>query len=220
MKVFYTAFIMGAITLISCKGELEPQESSAVAEATGAASPVAATAAAQSNSAVTYQQTAQNTGQLNPAHGQPGHRCEIAVGAPLPGTAQPTQAITSAPTQVTPQMVTSGAAQQPAKTAKGMNPAHGKPGHRCDIAVGAPLNSAPATKPAAANPNPVTMSPATINSNGTVTPGSGTNVTTTTTSGATPAMLKAPTTTAPGMNPPHGEAGHVCSVAVGAPLPK
>lgn len=27
---------------------------------------------------------------------------------------------------------------------KGLNPAHGQPGHRCDIAVGAPLNSAPA----------------------------------------------------------------------------
>jgi len=27
--------------------------------------------------------------------------------------------------------------------APGMNPAHGQPGHRCDIAVGAPLNSKP-----------------------------------------------------------------------------
>ena len=24
------------------------------------------------------------TGQLNPPHGEPGHRCDIAVGAPLP----------------------------------------------------------------------------------------------------------------------------------------
>src|SRR6188474_1027285 len=29
------------------------------------------------------------------------------------------------------------------KTAEGMNPPHGQPGHRCDIAVGAPLNSPP-----------------------------------------------------------------------------
>jgi len=28
-----------------------------------------------------------------------------------------------------------------------LNPAHGQPGHRCDIAVGAPLNSAPAAQP-------------------------------------------------------------------------
>jgi hypothetical protein len=32
-----------------------------------------------------------------------------------------------------------------------MNPQHGQPGHRCDIAVGAPLNS----KPAAATTTPV-----------------------------------------------------------------
>jgi len=33
----------------------------------------------------------------------------------------------------------------PAKAvAPGMNPAHGQPGHRCDIAVGQPLNSKPA----------------------------------------------------------------------------
>ncbi|MBK6446410.1 MAG: hypothetical protein IPF81_14275 [Bacteroidetes bacterium] len=30
-----------------------------------------------------------------------------------------------------------------AQTATGMNPAHGQPGHRCDIAVGAPLSSPP-----------------------------------------------------------------------------
>jgi hypothetical protein len=29
-------------------------------------------------------------------------------------------------------------------TAPGMNPAHGQPGHRCDIPVGQPLNSKPA----------------------------------------------------------------------------
>lgn len=28
-----------------------------------------------------------------------------------------------------------------------LNPAHGQPNHRCDIAVGAPLNSAPAQQP-------------------------------------------------------------------------
>ena len=27
-------------------------------------------------------------------------------------------------------------------------------------------------------------------------------------------------TTPPGMNPPHGQEGHRCDVAVGAPLPK
>lgn len=78
----------------------------------------------------------------NPAHGQPGHRCDIAVGAPLnspaTNTAKPTvQTISTAPTS---------AAQAPAiaspvstdPNAK-LNPAHGQPGHDCSIAVGAPL---------------------------------------------------------------------------------
>src|SRR5215216_4833988 len=34
-----------------------------------------------------------------------------------------------------------------ASTAAGLNPAHGQPGHRCDIAVGAPLNSPPGANP-------------------------------------------------------------------------
>jgi hypothetical protein len=83
---------------------------------------------------------------MNPQHGQPGHRCDIAVGAPLnskPAAATPAAA-KSQPAQPVPAI-----AQQPAPvapTAPGMNPAHGQPGHRCDIGVGAPLNSAPAKK--------------------------------------------------------------------------
>ncbi len=90
----------------------------------------------------------------NPPHGQPGHRCDIAVGAPLDSaptknnvTAQPASNTTgqgflsnsntnAAPAQATP--------QRPAQTtAAGMqgkpNPAHGQPGHRCDVKVGQPL---------------------------------------------------------------------------------
>ncbi|QLE00261.1 hypothetical protein HX109_01275 [Galbibacter sp. BG1] len=54
---------------------------------------------------------------VNPAHGQPGHRCDIAVGAPL-----------NAPTNNT--MFNDQVM---------LNPAHGQPGHRCDIKVGDPL---------------------------------------------------------------------------------
>jgi len=80
---------------------------------------------------------------INPAHGQPGHRCEIAVGAPLdskpaPKTAAPAVATTAVPASATVSPVGD-------KVAPGMNPAHGQPGHRCDIAVGAPLNSKPTT---------------------------------------------------------------------------
>ena len=40
---------------------------------------------------------------------------------------------------------------------------------------------------------------------------------------STPSILQpnaASTPTAPGMNPPHGQEGHDCAIAVGAPLPK
>lgn len=110
----------------------------------------------------------------------------------------------------------------PATTAKGMNPPHGQPNHRCDIAVGAPLNSPKGKVPAPSTPAPTIVS----------TPQASAPAVTTTTAvtpaptpaaGATtavPNLLATPVTTAPGMNPPHGQEGHVCSVAVGAPLPK
>ena len=87
-------------------------------------------------------------------------------------------------------------------TAPGMNPPHGQPGHRCEIAVGAPLSSAPA-KPKAAAPAPVQMQPAEFAPPAAKDASAATNV-----------------VTPPGMNPPHGQPGHLCSVAVGAPLPK
>lgn len=155
---------------------------------------------------------------LNPAHGQPGHRCDIAVGAPLNSapttpTVTPTTAATNNPVMVksNPQPVeTQKIFTTPTNTtttAAGLNPEHGKPGHRCDIAVGAPLDSKPNATPAVTatpvNNNPVTPSisqpvtpilPATTNA----TPGSN--------------------TVAPGMNPEHGKPGHRCDIAVGAPL--
>jgi hypothetical protein len=85
----------------------------------------------------------------NPPHGQPGHRCDIEVGAPLPQAGAPqtmnVQPAQPQPVQVvpqTPQIPISGAATTApaAKGGKAVNPAHGQPGHRCDIAVGAPLN--------------------------------------------------------------------------------
>lgn len=102
---------------------------------------------------------AKTGGALNPAHGQPGHRCDIAVGAPLssPAAAAPAAAPTTvAPSTATtvPKPVTINPQPAAQKVAPGMNPAHGQPGHRCDIAVGAPLNS-----PAAATTTPQQVSP-------------------------------------------------------------
>jgi hypothetical protein len=168
---------------------------------------------------------------FNPPHGEAGHNCELAEGAPLnQSVPQPAQ-IQTTPISSTPVAVVNNAAGklnpkhgepghrcdlavgaplnskpiQIAKTvaskaivsqiattnvAKGMNPPHGQPNHRCDIAVGAPLNSKPAQ-------------PTTISSKPVVTP---TAITTTEAQNS----IK--------LNPKHGEAGHRCDIAVGAPL--
>jgi hypothetical protein len=90
---------------------------------------------------------------MNPPHGQPNHRCDIAVGAPLnskpaPANVQQATAGTQPPVTIT---------QQPTqqKTLPGMNPPHGEPGHRCDISVGAPLNSKPAAPVQTTTPPPL-----------------------------------------------------------------
>ncbi len=143
---------------------------------------------------------------LNPKHGEPGHRCDIPVGAPL--DAKPATA---------PNIIQAAAppVQQSASTAP--NPKHGEPGHRCDIPVGAPLNSAPPKPtPAVSTSTPQVSTgsqPATTTLNSTASnlprlplrlPGVNA------TSAAAPADLK--------FNPKHGEPGHRCDLAVGAPL--
>jgi hypothetical protein len=129
---------------------------------------------------------------MNPAHGQPGHRCDIAVGAPL--NSKPAQPATTP--SATPFTISSDKPSSPAATtavAPGMNPAHGQPGHRCDIAVGAPLNSKPAQQPASNGTTPINIS-------------------------SDQAAKTATTAVAPGMNPAHGQPGHRCDIAVGAAL--
>jgi len=84
-------------------------------------------------------QSAKSNLIFNPEHGQPGHRCDLAVGAPLNQTASATK----------PQKTVSQPAETKVATAavknstKNLNPPHGQPNHRCDIAVGAPLDSKP-----------------------------------------------------------------------------
>ncbi len=92
---------------------------------------------------------------MNPPHGQPNHRCDIAVGAPL--NSKPAPAPTQAAPAPVPSQVTMKEIPNPTKTAPGMNPPHGEPNHRCDIAVGAPLNSKPA--PTAATPASIAAPP-------------------------------------------------------------
>lgn len=95
----------------------------------------------------------------------------------------------------------------PAQTAPGMNPPHGQPGHKCEIPVGAPLNSKPT-----ANKKPQTT-PLVVKNKTEDKPVMNVN-----SKNGTATIVG--TTTLPGMNPPHGQEGHRCDVAVGAPLPK
>ena len=80
----------------------------------------------------------------------------------------------------------------------GLNPEHGQPNHRCDIPVGAPLNSpAPAaTQAPAVNPMPATIQPT-----------------------MTQPVIPTGGVASGKINPPHGEPGHSCAIAVGAMLP-
>ena len=96
------------------------------------------------------------------------------------------QTVTSAPATTMP----AATSAQPAASKGAVNPAHGMPGHRCDIPEGAPLNSAPASAnvPATAAPRPAVVPP------------------------------PAPANKSAKLNPPHGQPGHDCSVAVGQPL--
>ena len=155
-KKFLGLFVLSAFVLTSCKKELVPQDS--------AETPITST------EEKTIAPTTEATNMVAPQT-----------------TVQPTQVVTQAPT----------------KTAPGMNPPHGQAGHDCGIAVGAPLNSKRTPPPSTPSPSP-------------------TITTTQSNTSTAPAILNpnAQTVTAPGMNPPHGQAGHDCAVAVGAPLPK
>ena len=147
--------------------------------------------------------TTPGTTALNPAHGQPGHRCEIAVGAPLnsapSATIPPVQM--QRPVQASPMMQANPnnatisskpAVINQAPTTAGLNPAHGQPGHRCEIAVGAPLNSAPAKSTPVQMQSPVQA--------------------------ASPVLVNPNNTSGVKLNPAHGQPGHDCAVAVGKPL--
>ena len=138
--------------------------------------------------------------ELEPQDSSETPLTETATAAtPAPGV-QPQVQATPAPAPVQAGQPVQQAAPVTA-TAPGMNPPHGQPNHRCDIAVGAPLNSPKGQMPTA---KPAQKPAATLEK---VTPQS---------AQPQPAVV---TETAPGMNPPHGQPGHRCDVAVGAKLP-
>jgi hypothetical protein len=137
------SLILGAFLLQACASESPDADRTDLAPVPAApaidngtqAIPAAATTAAPNTS-----------GQmLNPAHGEPGHVCELPVGAPLDGSAAE-----PASGPGTSQSITIGGdgnvAQPtfsaPAPNANGsgkINPPHGQPGHVCEVPVGQPL---------------------------------------------------------------------------------
>lgn len=176
MKKILFSFAVVSLLFVSCKKETAAEE--ATTETTTDTTSVATDATATAVAPVTP-----NAAGTNPNT--------------IMNQTPPTTTMTQT---VTPQMLNQQAAK-PVKVGPGMNPSHGQPGHRCDIAVGAPLNS-PAGK-AGVTPQPAQASSVPAQSIMTTPPPAAANV-----------------VTAPGMNPPHGQAGHDCAVAVGAPLPK
>ena len=86
------------------------------------------------NSKVEAIDNSKTTAALNPVHGQPGHRCDIPVGAPLDQAAstQVQQTSTMNP-NVSPVRVQGGDNPR-------INPPHGEPGHDCSKPVGSDLN--------------------------------------------------------------------------------
>lgn len=139
---------------------------------------------------------------LNPAHGEPGHDCSIAVGAPLKQGAkniaapQPQAVQTVSQASATVNNETQAAVSSVNSKAQKLNPAHGQPGHDCAIAVGAPLNAKPTKVVSATTPQVNVSQPAAS------------------TTSAVPVLNEK----GQRLNPAHGQPGHKCEVAVGAPL--
>ena len=165
MKKLYVLSIVAAMTLISCKdnkAEATSTDSITNVETEHTNHDGHDHSTETNNNVITSDQAPKDG--INPPHGHPGHRCDISVGAPLDSA--PTQAQNGQPTQAAqpssngqgflgqgnaqaaPQQTqTAQAVPQQTQTAQvtapGMqgkpNPAHGQPGHRCDVSVGQPL---------------------------------------------------------------------------------
>lgn len=166
IRIEWRAQILGVafLTLISCG---PAQKDNKDTEEVPVAQQPKAEPVAVEEDASTVQTSVQTPAQeaaaikLNPPHGEPGHRCEIPVGSPLNAPAAveaPTSVTTPAPpatqaartySSMAPTVenarrlnATQGnqTAAPPTGEKPKLNPPHGQPWHRCDIAVGSPLS--------------------------------------------------------------------------------
>ena len=85
---------------------------------------------------------AKNNSALNPPHGAPGHDCGVAVGAPLNGSGKSVSAPVSTPVSAPVSIMPNATVPLKNVSANGvrLNPAHGEPGHDCNVQVGQPLS--------------------------------------------------------------------------------
>ena len=145
-KTLISLFLVVSSMLISCKKELEPQESSSsVAPAAETISPAAINTmpssmqqnSTESNPAVPAKTISAPIAEgMNPPHGQPNHRCDISVGASLnapPGkiTPTPTKSVPASVTKVPKATYPTSEAptilnNAPTTTTQGMNPPQGQ----------------------------------------------------------------------------------------------
>lgn len=133
--------LVGLVFTLACQKKEETQNAAPSAIES-------ATAGSLSDAPTTYTtaEPVPSNVKLNPPHGEPGHLCEIEVGAPLPETAalpEPVEVTPARPTPVAPP--TTSVLNRPINTAvpsgpkPQFNPPHGQPWHTCDLEVGAPL---------------------------------------------------------------------------------
>ena len=166
-KYFVLFAAVGMISMASCtpaKKESKPvqvqqqnQESQSIVQSDTSATILSVPAAAASKEP-TIVNTAATPPELNPAHGQPFHRCDIAVGSPLNAAAPAKTAATAIRTGAAPTLENAARLNNPqanttptptpsaptvanaSATPPKLNPPHGQPFHKCEIPVGSPLN--------------------------------------------------------------------------------
>lgn len=145
MKTYFSFLFLFLLALTSCKDESINQvdaNSRNVVPFYQNVAPVTDPAAVPAVNQLGTPAAATVAKGMNPQHGQVGHRCDIAVGAPL-NSSVPAAANSqpqSAPA-TTYTVNNASASSEVTPTTEGMNPPHGQTNHRCDIAVGAPLDS-------------------------------------------------------------------------------
>jgi hypothetical protein len=157
--VLFTLF--GLFTIISCgptNQDAKQTQNDSLQTTMMDQSPMASTDPTQPTNKNTSEQgsAGQNNSEvmLNPPHGEPFHRCDLAIGAPLntpPAQANVNQNVNTAPPSpkgLTVPKIENTMQQNPPQTqntkpANGnkpkLNPPHGEPYHRCEIPVGDPL---------------------------------------------------------------------------------